>query len=96
MGISEEDRTYIKDQIEYYIGEAQSYRQIAESYSPEIGSPTDAAFGIIAGCVYSAFIQAYAGRQKSPALEDIQEFHAMLKEHAASIREALAEDGNTG
>ena len=38
MSISKETKGYIDSQIDYYISEAQSYRQIAEVYSPEIES----------------------------------------------------------
>lgn len=96
MGIPQETRDYIDSQIDYYISEAGAYRQIAESYCPEIESVQDTAFGIIAGCVYSAFLQACSGRQKSPSLQDVQEFNLIMKAKAPMIRRAVAgapEDG---
>ena len=91
MGISEETKSYIDSQIDYYISEAESYRQIAEAYSPEIESVPDTAFGIIAGCVYSAFLQVFSSQQKSPSLEEVQEFNKILKERAPLIKKAIIE-----
>ena len=91
MGISEETKNYIDSQIDYYISEAESYRQIAEAYSPEIESVPDTAFGIIAGCVYSAFLQVFSSQQKSPSLEEVQEFNKILKERAPLIKKAIIE-----
>ncbi|ABK77134.1 conserved hypothetical protein [Cenarchaeum symbiosum A] len=89
MGIPEEIKGYIEGQIDYYISEAGSYRQIAEEYTPEVGSVPDAAFGIIAGCVYSAFLQAYQGRGMSPSLVDMREFNVLLKGRAPLIKGAI-------
>lgn len=91
MAISEETKNYIDSQIDYYISEAESYRQIAEAYSPEIESVPDTAFGIIAGCVYSAFLQVFSSQQKSPSLEEVQEFNKILKERAPLIKKAIIE-----
>ncbi|MGI0004262.1 MAG: hypothetical protein ACREAX_03080 [Candidatus Nitrosotenuis sp.] len=89
MAITKHTRDFLENLIDYYISEAPSYRQIAESYSPEIGAVDDAAFGIIAGCVYSAFLRAYENENKSVELEDIQEFNTMLKEKASRIKKAI-------
>ncbi|MFY9301225.1 MAG: hypothetical protein WAO91_08560 [Candidatus Nitrosotenuis sp.] len=89
MAITKHTRDFLEGLIDYYISEAQSYRQIAESYSPEIAAVDDAAFGIIAGCVYSAFLRAYENENKSVELDDIQEFNTMLKEKASLIKKAV-------
>ena len=91
MGISKETKSYIDSQIDYYISEAGSYRQIAEAYAPEIESIPDTAFGIIAGCVYSAFLQVYLSQQQNPSLEEVQEFNKILKERAPLIKKAILE-----
>ena len=90
MAITKHTRDFLENLISYYISEASSYRQIAESYSPEIESVDDAAFGIITGCVYSAFLRAYENENKSVELDDIQEFNAMIKEKAVLIKKAVA------
>jgi hypothetical protein len=89
MAITKHTKDFLENLIDYYISEAPSYRQIAESYSPEITSVEDAAFGIIAGCVYSAFLRAYENENRSVELEDTQEFNSLLKEKAAIIKKAV-------
>ncbi len=92
MGLTKETKNYIDNQIDYYISEAASYKQIAEAYVPEVESVSDTAFGIIAGCVYSAFLQVYQAQQKSPSLEEVQEFNKILKERAPLIKKSIIEE----
>ena len=89
MALTKYTKDYLASQIDYYISEAQSYKQIAQNYSPEISSVEDAAFGIIAGCIYSAFLRAYENEKKSVELDDMQEFNQILKERAALIKKAI-------
>lgn len=89
MVISKENRDFIDSLIDYYISESESYRQIAENFVPEIGSVSDASFGIIVGCVYSGFLQAYQNQKQSPGLEDIREFNKILKLRAPLIKKAV-------
>ncbi len=56
---------------------------------PEIESVPDTAFGIITGCVYSGFLQAYQNQQQTPSLEDMQEFNQIIKERAPSNQKIL-------
>ena len=94
MAISKNTRDFVDSLIDYYISEAPSYKQIAEEYVPEIDSVIDTAFGIIAGCVYSGFLQAYKNQKISPSLEDTQEFTKILKDRAPLIKKAMI-DGST-
>lgn len=89
MALTKYTKDYLESQIDYYISEAQSYKQIAQNYSPEINSVEDAAFGIIAGCIYSAFLRAYENEKKTVELDDMQEFNQILKEKAALIKKAI-------
>ena len=89
MTISKENREFIDSLIDYYISESQSYKQIAENYLPEIESVFDTAFGIITGCVYSGFLQAYQNQQQSPSLEDMKEFNQIMKDRAPLIKKSL-------
>ncbi len=91
MTVTKYTKDFIDNLVDYYISEAASYRQIAESYTPEINSVTDAAFGIIAGCVYSAFLRSYETENRAVDLEDIQEFNRILKDKAPLIKKALLE-----
>ena len=62
MTISDNNRKFLEDLIEYYINESSSYMQIAEEYTGITDSKTDTAFGIIVGIVYSSFLQTYSNQ----------------------------------
>ena len=94
MVISKENKEFIEGLIDYYISESQSYKQIAENYFPEIESISDTAFGIIVGCVYSGFLQAYQNQQQSPGLDDMKEFNQILKDRGQFIKKSLIEPSN--
>ena len=89
MVISKENKDFINNLIDYYISESESYRQIAENFVPEVESVPDTAFGIITGCVYSGFLQAYQNQQQTPSLEDMQEFNQIIKERASLIKKSI-------
>ena len=89
MAISKENKDFIDSLIDYYISESESYKQIAENFVPEIESVPDTAFGIITGCVYSGFLQAYQNQQQTPGLDDIREFNQIIKERAALIKKSI-------
>ena len=91
MVISKENKDFINSLIDYYISESGSYKQIAENFVPEIKSVSDTAFGIITGCVYSGFLQAYQNQQQTPGLEDMKEFNHIMKERAPLIKKSILE-----
>ncbi len=91
MTISKENKDFIDSLIDYYISESESYRQIAENFVPEVESVPDTAFGIITGCVYSGFLQAYQNQQQTPSSEDIREFNKIIKERAVLIKKSILE-----
>ena len=91
MSISKENKEFIDSIIEYYISESGSYKQIAENFLPEVESIPDTAFGIITGCVYSGFLQAYQNQQQSPSLEDMDEFNQIIKKKARLIKKSILE-----
>ncbi|QLH07221.1 hypothetical protein [Nitrosopumilus ureiphilus] len=91
MAISKENKDFVDSLIDYYINESESYRQIAENFVPEIESVPDTAFGIITGCVYSGFLQAYQNQQQTPSLEDMKEFNHIIKERAPLIKKSILE-----
>ena len=55
----------------------------------------DTAFGIITGCVYSGFLQAYQNQQQTPSLEDMDEFNQIIKKKAELIKKSISEPTNT-
>ncbi len=95
MAISKENKEFIDSLIEYYISESESYKQIAENFVAEVESVPDTAFGIITGCVYSGFLQAYQNQQQTPSLEDVREFNEIIKENAPRIKKSIVEPANT-
>ena len=95
MAISKENKDFIDSLIDYYINESESYRQIAENFVPEIESVADTAFGIITGCVYSGFLQAYQNQQLVPGLDDMKEFNKILKDRAPLIKKSLINPNTT-
>ena len=94
MGISKENKDFIDSLIDYYISESESYRQIAENFIPEVESVPDTAFGIITGCVYSGFLQAYQNQQQTPSLEDMREFNEIIKKRAPLIKKSILKPTN--
>jgi hypothetical protein len=91
LAITKHTKDFLDGLIDYYTSEASSYKQIAESYFPEITSVEDAAFGIITGCIYSAFLRAYENENKPVELDDMQEFNKIIKERAPLIKKAILE-----
>ena len=89
MAISKENKDFIDSLIDYYISESESYKQIAENFAPEVESVSDTAFGIITGCVYSGFLQAYQNQQQTPSLEDMREFNQIIKQRAPLIKKSI-------
>ena len=91
MTLSENNKKFLEDLIEYYINESQSYIQMAEEFSENVNSKTDTAFGIIIGIVYSSFLQMYANQALKVELEDIQEFYDLIKTNSNKFKESFKE-----
>jgi|TARA_B100001079_G_scaffold105876_1_gene90926 flagellin-specific chaperone FliS len=89
MVISKENQEFLEGLIDYYVKEAKSYREIAQEFSSEINSVTDTAFGIIIGCIYSSFLQAYSNQKQVPDMEDIQEFNEMITKNTEIIKKSI-------
>ena len=95
MAISKENQDFINSLIDYYVSESESYKQISENFTPEIESITDTTFGIITGCIYSGFLQAYQNQQETPSVEDINQFQEIIKNRAEEIKKAILEPMNS-
>ena len=91
MAISNGMKKFLDSQIEYYITEAQSYKEMAQEYSPKVDSVQDTAFGIIIGCIYSSFLQAYSNQKHNVNSEDIQEFTEIIMLNSRMIKDAIME-----
>ena len=89
MVISDNNKKFLDDLVQYYINESESYKQFANEYKEFSKSEMDVAFGLIVGLLYSTFLQTYANQQLEVGLDDIQEFHEFIKSNAEQIRESL-------
>jgi hypothetical protein len=89
MVISKENQEFLEGLIDYYVKEAKSYREIAQEFSSEINSVIDTAFGIIIGCIYSSFLQAYSNQKQVPDIEDIQEFNEIIIKNTEIIKKSI-------
>ena len=94
MTISKENKEFLDNLIEYYISEAQSYREMAHEYSIKIDSVSDTAFGIIVGCIYSSFLQTYSNQKLTPNVQDIQEFTEIIMMKSSAIMDAINGQNN--
>ena len=89
MAIPVTTKDFINNLIDYYISEASSYKQFAQEYTSNVTDITATTFGIIIGCVYSGFLQAYANQKQKPGLDDIQEFHQIIKRRIDQIKKGI-------
>ena len=86
MTISDSNKKFLDDLVQYYIDESKSYKQFASEYDEFCESEIDIAFGLIVGTLYSTFLQTYANQQLEVGLDDIQEFHEFIKSNATHIK----------
>ena len=91
MAISDTNKKFLDDLVQYYINESESYKQYASEYGEFCKSEMDVAFGLIVGTMYSAFLQTYANQQLEVGLDDIQEFHEFIRDNIEKITKALDE-----
>ena len=89
--IPQTTKQFIDSLIDYYINEAASYKQLAITCSDQGVDLTSTTYGIIVGCVYSGFLQAYLNQKLKPSLEDTQEFTKIVKSRAAQIKISIIE-----
>ena len=89
MAISEQNKKFLEDLLQYYIDQADSYNQFASEYGEFSKSKREIAFGVIVGSIYSTFLQTYANQQLQVQLDDIQEFHNYIRDNIEKITKAL-------
>ena len=91
---TKENKVFLEGLIEYYISEAQSYREMAQEYSLKIDSVSDTTFGIIIGCIYSSFLQTYSNQKLTPTVQDVQEFTEIIMMKSSAIMDAIKGQNN--
>jgi len=89
MAISEQNKKFLEDLLQYYIDQADSYNQFVSEYGEFSKSKREIAFGVIVGSIYSTFLQTYANQQLQVQLDDIQEFHNFIRDNIEKITKAL-------
>ena len=94
MTVTKENKVFLEGLIEYYISEAQSYREMAQEYSLKIDSVPDTTFGIIIGCIYSSFLQTYSNQKLTPTVQDVQEFTEIIMMKSSAIMDAIKGKNN--
>ena len=89
MTLSNEIQKFLDSQIEYYIEEAESYKEMAREYNLDANSVPDTAFGIIIGCIYSSFLQTYTNQSSTPSSQDVEEFTKISIGNSKKIKESI-------
>ena len=89
MALSNETQKFLDSQIEYYIKEAESYKEMALEYNLDTNSVPNTAFGIIVGCIYSSFLQTFTNQNSTPNSLDIEEFTKIIVNNSKKIKESI-------
>ena len=92
MTLSNEIQAFLDSQIDYYIKEAKSYKEMAEGYGLDSNSIPDTTFGIIVGCIYSSFLQTYTNQNSTPDSQEMEEFTEIIIKNAKKIKESVITD----
>ena len=94
MTLSNEIQKFLDSQIEYYIKEAESYKEMAREYNLDANSVEDTTFGIIIGCIYSSFLQTYTNQNITPNSQDIEEFNKIIIDNSNKIKKSILVKNN--
>ena len=89
MTLSNEIQKFLDSQIEYYVKEVKSYKEMAREYNLDANSVPDTTFGIIIGCIYSSFLQTYTNQSSTPNSQDIEKFTKIIIENSKKIKESI-------
>ena len=95
MTLSNETQKFLDSQIEYYVKEAESYKEMALEYNLDTNSVPDTAFGIIVGCIYSSFLQTFTNQNSTPNSQDIEEFTKIIVRNSKKIKESIMIDDDS-
>ncbi|WOV92725.1 MAG: hypothetical protein R1F52_06340 [Candidatus Nitrosoabyssus spongiisocia] len=88
MSLSESNKKFLLDLIDYYAKSSSSYKHIATSYSKE-HSLIDTTFGIILGCLYSSFLQMYSNQKLEMTNQDMTDFNMVVLTKAGFLMDAI-------
>ena len=93
MTLSNEIQKFLDSQIEYYVKEVKSYKEMAREYNLDANSVPDTAFGIIIGCIYSSFLQTYTNHS-TRCSQDIEELTKIMIENSKKKKESIIIEDN--
>tara|TARA_B100000029_G_scaffold230320_1_gene227756 strand:+ start:1055 stop:1345 length:291 start_codon:yes stop_codon:yes gene_type:complete len=96
MTLPNEIQGFLDSQIEYYAKEAKSYKEMAQGYNLDDDSIHDTAFGIIIGCIYSSFLQAYTNQNSMPSSQEMEDFTEIITKNSKKIKESITSDDENG
>ena len=88
MSLSESNKKFLLDLIDYYAKSSSSYRHIATSYAKD-DSLVDTTFGIILGCLYSSFLQMYANQKLELTNQDMVDFNMVVSTKTGFLMDAI-------
>ena len=95
MTLSNETQKFLDSQIEYYVKEAESYKEMALEYNLDADSVPNTAFGIIVGCIYSSFLQTFTNQNSTPNSQDIEEFTEIIVKNSKKIKKSILIDDDS-
>ena len=95
MTLSNEIQKFLDSQIEYYVKEAESYKEMALEYNLDTNSVPDTTFGIIVGCIYSSFLQTFTNQNSTPNSQDIEEFTKIIINNSKKIKKSILIDNDS-
>ena len=89
MTISDQNKKFIQNLIDYYVGEPQAYTEIVQAYSPK-SELSETTVGFVIGMIYSGFLRAYADQDLEIKSDDIDEFNSIIRDNTTKIRKAFS------
>ncbi len=82
MTLSDANKKFIENLIDYYVNEPQAY-----SPKSELSETT---VGFVIGMIYSGFLRAYTDQGLEIKSDDIDEFNSLIRDNITKIRNAFS------
>ena len=92
MTISDQNKKFVQNLIDYYTGEPQAYSEIVQAYSPK-SELSETTVGFVIGMIYSGFLRAYSDQGLEIKSDDIDEFNSVIRDNITKIRNAFSKTG---
>jgi len=92
LTISDQNKKFVQNLIDYYTGEPQAYSEIVQAYSPK-SELSETTVGFVIGMIYSGFLRAYSDQGLEIKSDDIDEFNSVIRDNITKIRNAFSKTG---